>query len=1081
MKKIADFIVEKRILILILVLAIAGGCFFLMKKVEVNSDMTKYLPDASSMKKGMDLMEKEFPEVEEEYTIRVMFKGMSEEEKLEMKEKLSGIEYVTKVDYKPGDEDYNKDDYVKFVLHTDYDYHSDEEASIEEKLAADFTQNEMIYMNDSGDSPELPLWAILTAVGLLTLILIIMCNSWVEPFLFLFTIGVAILINLGTNIFMGTIAETTFSVTAILQLVLSMDYSVILANRFLQEKDKTDDKKEAMKSAITGAFSSISSSSFTTMVGLFALVFMSFKIGPDLGIVLAKGVFFSVVCVFLILPGLLLMFTKVLDKTRKPAPHIPVGGLARFSNRFRVPLTVFFVLLFVGVYFLQKQTDVSYSMVKYDAISDVFPKENQVVLVYANEDDEKVTALADDMKNWDDVKSASNYSNTLAKQYTSAEMVDAIEDLSDSMGDGKKNDITPTESTFNMLYFKYYDGKPGKMTVSEFMRFLTEDVMTDPSFASYMGDAASENLDMMKKLSDAELLKTPIGPTEMAGLFGMEPAQCEQLYLYYFLQAPDLETSKVKINDFVGFIADDLVKDPVYSTYFGEEMSGQIEQLRIFTDPDFLQQECTAEILTGVLGAEPEQVSRLLQAVSAASPDVKPTFYGVFSFLVDNRAKLAGMLGREEIGKMAMLKPIMDTAIGGVELDETAISQIMGSDAASTHQMLMIYMLKHDDPKLKMSAETFVQFLTSGVMDNPNLSSGMDEESRKKLANLVQLITTVTSGKELTHQEMYTLFSGMTADFKAETVELLYIYHDANMPTDQVRTMSIEQMMNYMNDTLIYDDAFKTILDEKMVSDIKKFAVDLNDGIRQLKGPEYSRMIMVVTVPEEGEVTNVFYKKMEDRCEEFAGNYYLVGSSAMNYEMSRTFSRELLLITLLSAGAIFLVVLITFGSLAVPVILVVLVQTGVFITISAVGFQGYSINYLALLIVQCILMGSMIDYGILYSNYYREARKTCGRAEALKKAYAGAIHTILTSGLIIVTVTAILGQCFGEPTIEQIIQTISIGAGSAIILVLFVLPGVLACFDRFTAGKHRLREGEETTEKQGLAAGEETTEKQGQE
>ena len=216
----------------------------------------------------------------------------------------------------------------------------------------------------------------------------------------------------------------------------------------------------------------------------------------------------------------------------------------------------------------------------------------------------------------------------------------------------------------------------------------------------------------------------------------------------------------------------------------------------------------------------------------------------------------------------------------------------------------------------------------------------------------------------------------------------------------------------------------------------------------------------MVTVPEEGEVTNAFYEKMEKSLKELSGDYYLVGSSAMNYEMSQTFSKELLLITLLSAGAIFLVVLITFRSLGVPIVLVLLVQTGVYITISAVGFQGYSINYLALLIVQCILMGSMIDYGILYSNYYREARRTCGRPEALKQAYAGAIHTILTSGLIIVTVTGILGQCFGEPTIEQIIQTISIGALSAIILILFVLPGVLACFDRFTAGKNRLKKDE---------------------
>ena len=201
----------------------------------------------------------------------------------------------------------------------------------------------------------------------------------------------------------------------------------------------------------------------------------------------------------------------------------------------------------------------------------------------------------------------------------------------------------------------------------------------------------------------------------------------------------------------------------------------------------------------------------------------------------------------------------------------------------------------------------------------------------------------------------------------------------------------------------------------------------------------------------------MFYKLVNELCNDLSGKYYLIGSSAMNYEMSLSFGDEQLLITLLTAIAIFIVVLITFRSIAVPIILVLLVQCGVYITVSIIGFQGYSIYFLALLIVQCILMGSTIDYGILFSNYYRDARKTLNRADALKSAYSGSMHTILTSGLIIMTVTGILGQCFGEPTVEQICQTISIGAACTILLIIFILPGVLACLDRLTAGKNRCR------------------------
>ena len=184
---------------------------------------------------------------------------------------------------------------------------------------------------------------------------------------------------------------------------------------------------------------------------------------------------------------------------------------------------------------------------------------------------------------------------------------------------------------------------------------------------------------------------------------------------------------------------------------------------------------------------------------------------------------------------------------------------------------------------------------------------------------------------------------------------------------------------------------------------------------------------------------------------------YLIGNSPMAYEMSHTFSRELLFITILTALAIFIIVAISFRSLIIPAILVLLVQCGVFITITVIGWQGFSIYFLALLIVECILMGATIDYGILLTNYYRENRKKMPSREALAAAYKGSIHTIMTSGLIMILVTAIVGKFFENPTIGQICTTISIGSFSAVLLILVVLPGMLGSLDRFVAGKDRLK------------------------
>ena len=165
----------------------------------------------------------------------------------------------------------------------------------------------------------------------------------------------------------------------------------------------------------------------------------------------------------------------------------------------------------------------------------------------------------------------------------------------------------------------------------------------------------------------------------------------------------------------------------------------------------------------------------------------------------------------------------------------------------------------------------------------------------------------------------------------------------------------------------------------------------------------------------------------------------------------------MLLIKLITVLSIFAVVAITFKSLIIPLILVLIVQCGVYLTVTTIGIQGYSIYYLALLIVQSILMGATIDYGILYTNYYLESRRTMDVKDALIAAYDGSIHTILTSGLILILVTGLVGNLFTNPTIGQICQTISTGSLCASLLILFMLPAILALMDKIIVRKKKER------------------------
>jgi len=178
---------------------------------------------------------------------------------------------------------------------------------------------------------------ILAALAICLVILLITTESVMEVVLFLFNIGVAILLNLGTNIVFGEISFMTFASAAILQLAVSMDYSIFLLHRFSQEREAESDPTIAMVRAAKCTFGSIMSSGLTTLVGFLALIFMSYTIGADMGLVLAKGIVFSLVCVLLLLPALAVLFTKAIDKTKhkrflpslKKVQHI-LGGKARY-------------------------------------------------------------------------------------------------------------------------------------------------------------------------------------------------------------------------------------------------------------------------------------------------------------------------------------------------------------------------------------------------------------------------------------------------------------------------------------------------------------------------------------------------------------------------------------------------------------------------------------------------------------------------------------------------------------------------------------------------------------------------------
>ncbi len=256
------------------------------------------------------------------------------------------------------------------------------------------------------------------------LILLVSTRHWFEPVLFLCAIGVAILINEGTNYFLGSVSFVTRASSAVLQLAVSIDYAVFLLHRFSEYREKGMNIEDAMVEAMVQSASSIAASAMTTVFGFLALMLMRFKIGQDMGLVLAKGVFISYLSVIIFLPAMAISCNKLIDKT---AHRSLMPSFQRFSSlvvRYAAPLAVILLVLLVPAYLGQGENIFVYgssgmhaesSPVKQEArkIEEMFGRSQQMLLMVPEGDLARVKALGDEIEKVPDVTAVVSYANSV--------------------------------------------------------------------------------------------------------------------------------------------------------------------------------------------------------------------------------------------------------------------------------------------------------------------------------------------------------------------------------------------------------------------------------------------------------------------------------------------------------------------------------------------------------------------------------------------------------------------------------------------------------------------------------------------
>ena len=1191
MKKITDFIVDHRYFILTFFIVLAGVCAFLASKVNINRDISFYMPKTSDTSIGKKIMDKEFAQ-EDKSTLNIMFYNLKEEDKNKIYNDLEEMKGVEEVLYDTTST-YNKDGYTLYVMTIDGDKDSKLAKDIYNDIHKKY-ENYEIYTGGEVDEENkviLPTWIVGLAIFCALIILVIMCDSYLEPILFLIAIGLAVILNKGTNIMFSSISSITNAIAAILQLALSMDYSIMLINRYRQEKETEKDDVKAMKKALLDSFSSISSSSVTTIVGLLALVFMSFTIGKDLGLVLAKGVLFSLLTIFTCLPALILMFDKWIIKTKKKSPVIKLDFLGRFAYKFRYLGIILFVLILGGSYILKDNLKILYTDSENDKIEQVFKVNNEMAIIYKNEYEELVNDYVKTIEDNPNIDEILGNGNTINEALREEDLKDKLKELGSntdiedyllkiiyyhyynpkennkinledlvsfiknnvynvqdmnaklSKNDklnidklenfSKKEEITKLRtkkdiaSMFNMKeelvddLEVYYNAKgiKIKLTLPEFVNFMNNYVVKS-KYASNLDKNAIASLNLLSNYMDKELISKELTEQEMAKLLGIDENLVNNLYLYY--ESLSKIDKKLSLNEFSEFMINVVLASDTED--FDEITINKLEMINTLSNLEVINKEINYEEMSALLGEDVNNIKMLYSIVSPNSTVISPYQFvnlilnnpNLVNILQDNSNKLkmanlimesalnnksysyqeiANAFGLEEaqvkniftlylsVNNEIKIKPInlvnfilehkneaMLTNIVDKNMEDNLVllQTVMKSvenqekyDASNLGNMLNIkmedmtllyslYNIKYQNKEVKMSYQEFAEFLIQDVITNKKYASNLDSEKIAKIKMVNTIINDSLNKKQYTKEELDKNLRVLAPDLDKDLIETLYIYYGSVNNYDNNWKLTVSKFINYLNETILKDKRF----DDYIKSDTRKEIIEaqktVNDAYSKLVGENYSRIVLNTKFnPEDEEVFN-FIKDIKTKLNK--KDIYVIGNSPMAYEMSLTFQDELNLITVLTIVFIFIVVLVTFKKFLVPVILVLLIQTAVFLTMVILTLEGGSVYFIALLIVQSILMGATIDYAILFTSYYEEFRKNKGIKESLIGAYNSSIHTILTSASILTLVTLVVGY-FGSAISAKICITISQGTLCSTLLILFILPMVEGCFDKLIIKK----------------------------
>ena len=734
MKKVATFIVDKRNLFFLLYVVALVFCLFSRNWVDVENDITTYLPDDTETRQGLTVMNDNFVTYG---SARVMVTNVTPERAQALADQISSLDGVSRVTFDTTEDHYRG---TAALLDVSFDGTETDQSALDamEKINAllqpyDSYVDTTVGEDTSADLAKEMGVIVLIAAVIIVVVLTLTSKAYMEVPVLIMTFGAAALLNMGTNFLCGKISFISNSVTVVLQLALAIDYAIILCHRFSAEH-ATLDTREACIEALSKAIPEISSSSLTTISGLGALAFMHFGIGLDMAIVLIKAILLSLLSVFTLMPGLLVLFSKRIDRTQHKELLPKITAIGKFDVKTRFIVPPLFVAVAVVACIFANRCPYAYS---YNDLTTAKQSEKQVAV--------------------QKIKQTFGYNNMVAVMVPS--------------GDYEKE--------------------------GSILKTLDK----DERVKSTMG---LSNIEAM----DGYVLTDALTPRQFSELAGLDYEVAQLLYTAY---ATD-------------------------QSQYGELING--------------------------IGS------------------YKVPLFDMFLFL----------------------KQQMED--GNIRLD---------SDIQET-----------------------------------------------------------------------------------------------------------------------LDDLFNQLDQAKL----------------QLKSDSYSRLVIYLDLPEEGDETRAFLDELHDLVRSYYGDdFFVVGNSTSAMDLSSSFAEDNLLISILSALFVMLILLFTFKSAGLPVLLIMVIQGSIWINFAFPAIRNTPLYFLGYLIVNSIQMGANIDYAIVISSHYTEMKRQYPPRQAIIEALNASFPTIFTSGTILAAAGSLIAVMTTNPVIATIGDCLGRGTIISIVLVLAVLPQILVLGD----------------------------------